>query len=305
MADKLISLFFLPCLFFSACSPSQTTYDIQKIRRYDGKHAMTWCRNIVALGPRHPDTPAAEKLRTMIRQHCREQNMVLISDSWQEKTPFGPVRFTNLIANPPPASGKFIVLASHYDTKHIAEAPTFTGANDGASSTALLLDLITLYSQKKITSPYPITFVFFDGEECFQRYTSSDGLYGSRRLCRQWQEAGVVERIHAFILLDMIADADLCLTISPADTPHLRRHLMAVTEHTQLSEHVRTFRTSILDDHTPFLEAGVPAIDFIDFDYGPNNTYWHTEEDTLDKLSVASFSHTGTLLLTFLANLPP
>src|SRR5690606_35870461 len=132
---------------------------------------------------------------------------------------------------------------------------------------------------------------FFDGEECVHNYGDKDGLHGSKRLAAAMAADGSLKQIRAMVLLDMIGDKDLGITLS-TDTPqHLAETLFRVAEAQGIRNRISYFRYGrILDDHVPFAERGVPAINIIDFDYGPNNSFWHTTKDNLDNVSVESLT---------------
>ena len=221
-------------------------------------------------------------------------------DFFVDDTPTGPLQFCNVLAELPsqnPAA-PWIVLISHYDTKSSIE--NFVGANDGASSTALLL---TLYGRlgNHPRRPFNFLFAFLDGEECQISYTHNDGLHGSKRLARQLKADG--RNVRAVIVLDMIGDADLHVKIPANCTPDLRVRALEAANKAGTREYFSLGRGAIIDDHVPFYELGFPALNFIDFDYGPNNSYWHTSEDTPDKLSANSFYVIGKTVLQLIADL--
>jgi Zn-dependent M28 family amino/carboxypeptidase len=166
-----------------------------------------------------------------------------------------------------------IVLATHYETNYPLRNINFVGANDGASTTGLLLAIgdrlraATAHGNK--LDGYSVWLVFFDGEEAIQSWSNSDSTYGSRHLAARWGRDGTLGKIKAFMLADMIGDKDL----------DIQRD------------------TTVSDDHLPFLERGVPSIDVIDIDYGPNDSYHHTAQDTLDKISARSLMIDGDVFM--------
>jgi Zn-dependent M28 family amino/carboxypeptidase len=192
------------------------------------------------------------------------------------------------------------VLASHYDTKYFAKGE-FVGANDGASSTGLLLELARVLA---VTGPLPETwFVFLDGEEAFIEWSSFDSTYGSRHLARRWKEDGTATRVTAFLLLDMIGDRDLGLWDETHSTAWLRELVRTTAREIGLGGILSTSSGAIEDDHLPFLDAGIPAVDLIDLSYGPGNSYHHQLADTLDKVSAESMEKVGRLVLAVLPKL--
>ncbi|MCL1888064.1 MAG: M28 family peptidase [Kiritimatiellaeota bacterium] len=220
-------------------------------------------------------------------------------DTFTDKTPTGPLTFHNVLAELPAknSGAPWIVLISHYDTK--SGIPNFVGANDGASSTALLLSLHRLFAPRNL--PFNFLFAFLDGEECQIAYGPNDGLHGSKRLAAQLKKEG--RDVRAVIVLDMIGDADLHIKIPANCTPDLRARALEAANKAGTRAHFSLSQGAVLDDHVPFLEAGFPALNFIDFDYGPNNAYWHTAEDTPDKLSANSFLVVAKTLLQLIADL--
>jgi Zn-dependent M28 family amino/carboxypeptidase len=163
------------------------------------------------------------------------------------------------------------------------------GANDAGSSTGFLLALAGWLRNRKLADN--VWLVFLDGEESFVRWEASDHTYGSRYLASRWRADGTAAKIKALINVDMIGDADLSLVYEQNSTAWLRDLIWKTA---QRLGYERQFPWQppgyIEDDHVPFLLAGYSAVDLIDMQYGMFNRYWHTEEDTLDKLSASSFA---------------
>lgn len=219
-------------------------------------------------------------------------------------TPDGTIRFRNIVCDIKGKSGKRVIVGAHYDTKKFLSFE-FQGANDGASGVASLLAMMNALEALPEPPPLSLRFVFFDGEECISSYGENDGLHGSRRAAAEWQKNGFLKNCIAMILLDMVGDRDLTITVPKNSDERLK--LLAFEEAGRLG-YGKFFNSSpheILDDHVPFLEKGVPVIDFIDFSYGPANSYWHSSADTLDKISAESMkivSDTALALIWRLAN---
>ena len=225
-------------------------------------------------------------------------------DAWDGPTPLGRRSFRNVLARLPGTDSKpRILIAAHFDTKSLLASPEFAGANDSGSGVGLLLELLRVLAAAPDRTGPTLEFAFFDGEECQVDYGPSDGLHGSRRLAGHIAAEKRAAQYRAMILLDMIGDRNLGLAL-PADTPPaLLRLLRAVAERRGTADRIGLRTTVMLDDHVPFQELGIPAIDLIDFDYGPGNSWWHTNEDTLDKLSAPSLQITGDLVLGLLSEL--
>lgn len=304
-ATQFRLLFSAFCLLFAAAC-SRTAPPAPPA--VDGDHAMERVQELVAIGPRPSGSEGAAKAAAWIEKTCRDLGYAPATDTWIEMTPDGPKTFRNIEAVLPGAPGKgFILVASHYDTKKIAACPGFVGANDSGSSTGLLLELMRVLKPSPGAAPAgpAIRFAFFDGEECLREYGPHDGLHGSRRRAQQLADAGETDACRAMVLLDMVGDRNLNLTIPADTTPDLAERLFRLAEKRGLRSRVAfcTRYDSLLDDHRPFQELGIPSIDLIDFDYGPDMAWWHTAEDTLDKLSPASLRDTGTLTLDLLSDL--
>ena len=246
--------------------------------------------------PRDAGTPGGEKAACWIRDRLAEQGLPARIDRFTEPTPRGPREFRNVLATLPGTGDTWIILLSHFDTMSgIGEG--FQGANDSGSSTGLLLELAGALRDAGPREP-SILFGFMDGEECMIAYGAQDGFHGSKRLARQMKEEK--RKIRAVILTDMVGDRDLKLTLPRNSTAALRVLALEAAEAVGLRDHIGLFDGNIYDDHQAFLDLGYPAVNLIDFSYGSRpglNDYWHTRQDTLDKLSVESLRITGAIVL--------
>jgi Zn-dependent M28 family amino/carboxypeptidase len=202
---------------------------------------------------------------------------------------------TNIRAIRPGTGSDTIILAGHYDTKRYDFE--FVGANDGGSSTAVLLELARITADLDLG--HGLEFLFFDGEEAVRDWTLTDSLYGSRFDVDRRSAAGTLDDLKALILIDMIGDRDLQILQETASTGWLRSLIWASADRLGYSKHFGTRFALIDDDHVPYLNAGIPALDLIDFDY----PYWHTPQDTLDKTSAASLKVVGDVLYDVLPDI--
>ena len=267
---------------------------------FSGEQALRHTAELIRLGPRTPGSPAHRKAQDYIRARLKTLGCEVINDSFEARIPYGTVRMNNIIARFPGASGKAVVFSGHYDTKSMP-ASGFVGANDGGASAGFLLETArALSSAKRVHDVY---LVWFDGEEAFVDYTATDGLYGSRHLARRWKQDGTLDRIVALINVDMIGDKDLGILKEQYSDRALIDLIWDTAARLGLSKHFLPTGGAVLDDHYPFVELGVAAANLIDVDYGPNNSYWHTPADTLDKLSAGSFQVVGRVLLEVLRRL--
>ncbi|MGI8989304.1 MAG: M28 family peptidase [Bryobacteraceae bacterium] len=267
-------------------------------KEFSGARALEYTRKAVAFGPRPPGTPAIHKLRAYLVQQLKLRGCEVIPDSFSAKTPNGPVSMENIVAKFPGTSGKAVVFSGHYDTKL---QPDFVGANDGGSSTGFLLEMAeALQGAARKDDVY---LVFLDGEEAFKQWTDTDSLYGSRHLAEKWAADGTASHIAALINVDMIGDKELEMLFDGESAASIRNLVWDTADRLGYSRNFPRAPSAITDDHIPFLRAGIKAVDLIDFNYGPNNSYWHTPQDTMDKLSADSFQIVGTVLMNVLREL--
>ena len=267
---------------------------------FSGAAALAATRKAVSFGERPSGSEAIRRLRDWIVSEMKPLGGQLDLDSFTAQTPTGAVPMVNLILKFPGTSGKAVVVTGHYDTKRIPMVQ-FVGANDAGSSTGLLMEFARVMSHLKHSDD--IYIVFFDGEEAVVSWTDIDSLYGSRHLAAKWAADGTLSRIKALINVDMIGDKDLDISDDENSSESLRAMVWQIAEKLGYSKYFRHDPGGVDDDHKPFVNSGVNAIDIIDLDYGPrspqtpNGAYWHTAEDTLDKLSAHSFQVVGDILV--------
>jgi len=266
-----------------------------------GERALAEVRDFVALGPRVSGTPGAERAARYLETRLRDLGVEPLLDEFRDETPAGPVLFRNVLGIVPGTSGRTLIVGSHYDTK-AGISDRFAGANDSGSSTGLLLELARSLAQRGTRGP-AVILAFFDGEECLRAYGAQDGLHGSRRLAKTLVQNRRADRVTAVLVLDMVGDRDLTVTIPRNSTPAL----ISLAFESARAEGARAkFSLAdgpILDDHVPFRAAGMPAVDLIDFQYGPvpgDNSTWHTDADTMDKLSARSLEIVGRVVIRML-----
>jgi Zn-dependent M28 family amino/carboxypeptidase len=265
--------------------------------RFESNRAWEHLRQIVAIGPRPAGSPAIEQTRRYIRQQLTpvagSSRARLTEHRWTDTTPAGPVEMVNLMLTIPGESRDRIVIAGHYDTKRYREF-RFVGANDGGSSAAFLIELARVLSQRR--NRLTVEVLFLDGEEAVGEWAGTDHTYGSRRYVTNARATGTLESLKAMILVDMIGDRDLRLRRELNSTPWLTDIIWSAARSAGHEEHFSNEGIEIEDDHLPFLEAGVPAVDLIDFEYEA----WHTPMDTLDRVSAGSLQVVGDVLLAAL-----
>ncbi|MBA3885713.1 MAG: M28 family peptidase [Acidobacteria bacterium] len=262
---------------------------------FDGERAFEHLKRVVEIGPRPAGSPGAARTRAYIIEQLAALGIKAEEQPFEAKTPIGPVQMANVRALIPGRGTGRLIFAGHYDTKLFKEF-TFVGANDGGSSTAFLIELAR--TLKARDNAIPIEIVFFDGEEAFVEWSlGSDSTYGSRHYVQAAKGDGSLKDIRALMLVDMIGDRELTIKRDDHSTPWLNDIIWAAARRLGRSEFVDQ-TTVIEDDHIPFLEAGVPAVDIIDLEYPDESMrYWHTAEDTLDKVSARSLQVVGDVLL--------
>jgi glutaminyl-peptide cyclotransferase len=267
---------------------------------FSGSAALEYTRKAVAFGQRPPGSAANQKLQAYIESQLKPLHCQTSFDAFAGQTPTGPVAMRNIIAKFPGKSGRAIVITGHFDTKPMP-GRVFVGANDGGASTGFLLELARVVN----TMPHAddIYVVFFDGEEAFGEWSDTNGIYGSRHLADKWSGDGMLARIKALINVDMIGDKDLGILEDTNSSRSLLRLVWQTANDLGYGKYFLEFATAMEDDHMPFVRKGVNALDLIDFDYGPNNAYWHAEKDTLDKLSAHSLEVVGNVLVAVLRKL--
>ncbi|MDD4017550.1 MAG: M28 family metallopeptidase [Kiritimatiellae bacterium] len=252
--------------------------------------------------PRDAGTPGAESAARWITGRLKERGLAARIDTFTDPTPRGPKQFHNVLAEIPGEGDEWVILMSHFDTMS-GIGGGFQGANDSGSSTGLLIELAAAL---QATGPHRhnILCAFMDGEECMVAYGARDGFHGSKHLARQQKQTGA--KISAVILMDMVGDRDLKLTVPRNSTGALRLLALEAAEATGDRSKIGLFDGLIYDDHQAFLELGYPAVNLIDFEFGSRpgrNDYWHTPEDTFDKICVDSLLVTGRIVMEMLNRL--
>jgi glutaminyl-peptide cyclotransferase len=266
---------------------------------FSGARALDYTREFVSIGPRWPTSYNHGKAEEYLRAHLQHDQ--LEEDTFIANTPIGPVNMRNFIARFPGKKDGVIVLATHYETNYWLKNINFVGANDGGATTGLLLALADHFREQVARSKqldgYSVWLVFFDGEEAIQSWSHSDSTYGSRHLAAKWDRDGTLKRIKAFILTDMIGDKDLDIQRETNSTDWLVSTVRQAARKLGYEKYFFQRDEAVEDDHLAFVNRDVPAIDIIDLNYGPNNSYHHTAQDTLDKVSARSLAIDGEVIL--------
>ena len=261
---------------------------------FSGEKAFVHVQHLVDLGPRPAGSEALEKSRLYIIDQLKSAGWTIRRSEFSDQTPRGKTTFVNLIARFGTSGKKEaaqFLLCSHYDTKTF-ETIRFVGANDGGSSTGLLIELARVLAMSPALAA-KIELLFFDGEEAFENFTATDGLYGSRHFAKELRDSGKAKSVRGGILFDMIGDKSLDVTLPPDSPADLTRNIFAAADALGQRAHFTYLDRGMTDDHTPLNQIGIPVIDLIDFDFPP----WHTAGDTLDKISAESLEIVGRVAL--------
>ncbi|MGH9617883.1 MAG: M28 family peptidase [Acidobacteriaceae bacterium] len=265
----------------------------------NGGRAYQYAQDIVNCGPRWIGSQGHICAENLLKRQFAKDN--LEEDTFSTNTPAGVMTMHNFIVKLPGRKPGVIVLASHYETNYPLRNIDYVGANDGASTSGLLIELANEFRGRTLYG-YSVWLVFFDGEEAIQQWSNTDSLYGSRHLAAKWDRDGTLKRIKAFLLLDMIGDRDLDIVRDQNSTPWLLDLVDKAAKREGDESYFFATANAIEDDHLPFVQRGVPCADLIDYDYGPHTPlmpdgYHHTAQDTMDKISAHSLTVVGQTVL--------
>ena len=293
---------------------SATTPVVPAKSDFDGDRAFEQVRKQVEFGPRPAGSAELEQTRNYMIDQLKSYGLKVTTDEFHEKTPIGDRRMVNVTAELPGESNDVIMIGSHYDTKYFKDIK-FVGANDAGSSTGALMEMARVLAGKKPKLTY--WFVFFDGEEAFcfdwdechnpnpadPKTPLPDHTYGSRRYVGQLTEKNELKRVRAMILLDMMGYKNLRLGRADLGTTWLTDIVWQTGKQLGYGNVFLDSQEGVGDDdHGPFLRAGVEALDIIQLStYGRTDSeYWHTKEDTLDKISPKSLKIVGDAVIVSL-----
>jgi len=269
---------------------------------FNGQQAYAYTAQVTAFGERWPGSPGYQKTRDLIQQVLKKNGAQIEADDFTANTPRGRIEVHNIIgkfnATADPKQPIFI-LAGHYDTLF---KPGFLGANDGASSTAILLSFADALAQQK--TKMQIWLVWTDLEEAIEAFVGDDGLYGSRHLAQKLKADGRAARVRGFFLLDMIGDKDLGVCREVNSTSALQATIAQAAKTLSYTKYFFQYDCNIIDDHKSFLDVGIPAVDVVDAEFGRMGPtfdgmgeFHHANTDTMDKVSRTSLEIVGRTIL--------
>jgi Zn-dependent M28 family amino/carboxypeptidase len=274
--------------------PEAAAADNAPLPHIDSKRAFQYTREVTAFGPRYMGSENHKKLERYIVDHLKGDQVE--DDAFTADTVEGKFPVRNVIAKFPGTKDGIIVILGHYDTVYPLRNSGFVGANDGGSSTAILLEYANQLHGKK-RDGYSVWLVWTDGEEAVRQWTNTDSVYGARHLAEKWEKDGTLKKIKALMVMDMIGDAELDIVRDSNSTPWLLDLIYAAAERLGYQSHFYASQGPIEDDHLPFVKRGVPSADVIDLDYGYNNVFHHSPQDTMDKLNPKSLEIVGDTIL--------
>lgn len=292
-----------------AATPKVTTVKaaVPRSAKFSGQTAYDLTKEFLATAPhRWIGSPDHAKAETFIKSHFTAEAAKgdFETDTFTASTPAGQLTMKNFIVRYPGKKDGVIVLASHYETNYPLRDSGFVGANDGACTSAFLIELGN-YLRAHPPEGYSVWLVFDDGEEAIQSWSDRDSLYGTRHLAAKWSQDNTLKKIKAFIVVDMIGDKDLNIDRDTNSTGWLLDLLATAAKNTGHAGYVFKNQNALQDDHLPFRQRGVPVLDIIDIEYGTPSSqypegYHHTPLDTLDKISAHSLQITGDIVVELL-----
>jgi glutaminyl-peptide cyclotransferase len=277
-----------------AAAPPQAASDNAPLPHIDAKRAFEYTREVTAFGPRYIGSENHKKLERYIIDHLKGDEVE--DDAFTADTVEGKFPIRNIIAKFPGTKDGIIVIMGHYDTNYPLRNIGYVGANDGGSSTAILLEFANQLRGKK-RDGYSVWLVWTDGEEAVRKWSDTDSLYGTRHLAEKWEKDGTLKKIKALMVMDMIGDADLDILRDTYSAPWLLDLIYAAAARGGYQSHFYASQGGVEDDHLPFVKRGVPSADVIDLDYGYNNVFHHTAQDTMDKLNPKSLEIVGNTIM--------
>ena len=286
-----------------ACSSTEAQQSGAKpAAAFDSSKAWEHLRQMVAIGPRPSGSPALRQTRAYITRQLTAMGLVVQEQPFLAQTPVGPIEMVNLIVRLPGRRQERILFTGHYDTKLYKDVQ-FVGASDGGSSGAFLIELAR--ALKDQPREFTHELVWFDGEEAvidwYQKLPdgTTDNTYGSKYYVNAARKSGALASIKAMILVDMIGDKNLNIKREIQSTTWLTDAIWAAAKRVGHGNVFESATHEISDDHLPFLAAGIPSVDIIDFDYPA----WHTPQDTLDAVSARSLQIVGDVLIAAISDI--
>ncbi|OGO13121.1 MAG: hypothetical protein A2Y53_08055 [Chloroflexi bacterium RBG_16_47_49] len=293
--SKTIKIFASIIIIFIILSFSIFLFSSSKGSKvFDGQKAYEDVGYQVGLGPRLPGSEAHKNTANWIISKLQSLQWEVTT----QETVISGIPIKNIIGRRGTGT-PWIIIASHYDSRFLADREAdpenrklpVVGANDGASTVAILLELARVLPSRSNTQ---IWLVFFDAED------NGDISGYEWYLGSQYFVDELNGKPDSVIILDMVGDKDLSIYMERNSNPELNQEIWGVASELGYTQFIPTYKYDLLDDHIPFIRAGIKAVDIIDFDY----PYWHTTQDTLDKISADSLKVVGETILQWVEQYP-
>ncbi len=279
----------------AVCASASQAPPAAAAQTFDGARAFEHLKAQVAIGPRPAGSAGIRQTRAYLTRQIAAMGLTVQEQPFVATTPIGPVDMVNLIVTLPGRRTDRILFTGHYDTKLFKDI-VFVGASDGASSAALLVELVR--SLKDRPREFTYEFVWFDGEEAFvEWHLDRDSTYGSRYYVQAARQAKALSSIKAMILVDMIGHADLRIERDSYSAPWLTDIIWGAARRLGHGGIFLDTMTTVEDDHVHFVRAGIPSVDIIDLNHFIDRGHWHTAGDNLDAVSAKSLQIVGDVLL--------
>jgi len=283
--------------------PSAGPIPEEAVGEFSGQKAYDHIVKLTEFGPRPPESEGYQKSLAYLEEVLHGLGWKTRRSTFQDNTPLGTMTFTNLLARFSPgyepdwSRSLTFVVGGHLDTKRYPDIE-FLGANDSGSSTGVMLEIARVLSEHK-EGALNVELAFFDGEEAIleKMIFKKDGLYGSMNYAKQLRKRK--NKPSLGIVIDLVGDPKVDLFVGGDSDPNAVAHTRKAVKTLGLGKAVTFPETSILDDHIPLMVfANLPVLHFIgDFE---SMTYWHTKEDTLDKITPGALENSGKLTLQVL-----
>ena len=282
-----------PFMSAVASAPPQTGDDApppDKTGGFDGKRAYAHVAKQVSFGPHPSGSAAIAQVQDYLLSELKSFGCTVDTDSFGADTPIGRISMKDILVKIPGENPGIILLGTHYDT---LLKDNFVGADDGGSSTAVMLELARLLCPQK--GKYAVWIAFFDGEEAMKQWSDTDSRYGSRQMAAKLAISGELKKVRGFLLADIVGGRTAVFKREASSTPALVDLVWNTAAKLGYSGLFSNEGTSAEDDHDSFLKRDVPSVDVIgDF---INNGYWHTTQDSLNKISAKTLASVGHVFL--------
>jgi glutaminyl-peptide cyclotransferase len=287
-----------PFMSAVAGNPPAVAEDVpapEKVNGFDGKRAYQQVVKQVSFGPRPAGSAALAKLQDYLETELKSYGCAVETDSFSADTPAGRLPMKNILVKIPGQKPGIILLGTHYDTKRLEN---FVGADDAGSSTGVMLEIARLLCGQKQAGKYAVWIAFFDGEEAVNKeWVDPDNRYGSRQMAARLAVNGDLTKIKAFLLADIVGGRTPHFMRDGESTNWLKDMVWGVGERLGYGSVFVKEKTNFGgDDHYSFTARHVPSVDIMDLDPA-DVPYWHTPQDTMDKISAKTLAIVGHTIL--------